>query len=174
MINLYPHYLGNVFLNIPLSAPWIMGFSTLSDGIANSSRVFVISVYCSFWVVLSTASESFLTCRRLAGSTSGPGEHSIHNALYSLGCGWENLITVGLPWLPALCPQLKKMAGLHWFLSFCTAAWNTMKAGGWRDCSVLFSHSVGCNSLWPHESQQARPPCPTPIPGVHSNSCPSS
>jgi len=29
------------------------------------------------------------------------------------------------------------------------------------------------DSLWPHESQYARPPCPSPIPGVHSDSCPS-
>ena len=30
------------------------------------------------------------------------------------------------------------------------------------------------DSLWPHESQHARPPCPSPTPGVHSNSQPSS
>ena len=30
------------------------------------------------------------------------------------------------------------------------------------------------NSLWPHELQHARPPCPSPTPGVCSNSCPSS
>ena len=30
------------------------------------------------------------------------------------------------------------------------------------------------DSLWPHESQHARPPCPAPTPGVHPNSCPSS
>ena len=30
------------------------------------------------------------------------------------------------------------------------------------------------NSLWPHESQHARPPCPSPTPGFHPNSCPSS
>ena len=30
------------------------------------------------------------------------------------------------------------------------------------------------DSLWPHESQHARPPCPSPTPRVHSNSCPSS
>ena len=30
------------------------------------------------------------------------------------------------------------------------------------------------DSLWPHESQHARPPCPSPTPGVHSGSCPSS
>ena len=30
------------------------------------------------------------------------------------------------------------------------------------------------DSLWPHESQHARPPCPSPTPGVYSNSCPLS
>ena len=30
------------------------------------------------------------------------------------------------------------------------------------------------NSLRPHESQHARPPCPSPTPGVYSNSCPLS
>ena len=40
--------------------------------------------------------------------------------------------------------------------------------------SVQFSLSVVSNSLRPHESQHARPPCPSPTPGVHSNSCPSS
>ena len=37
-----------------------------------------------------------------------------------------------------------------------------------------FSRSVKSDSLRPHESQHARPPCPSPTPGVHSNSCPSS
>ena len=40
--------------------------------------------------------------------------------------------------------------------------------------SVQFSHSVVSDSLRPHESQHARPPCPSPTPGVHSDSCPSS
>ena len=40
--------------------------------------------------------------------------------------------------------------------------------------SVQFSHSVMSNSLWPHELQHARPPCPSPIPGVHPNPCPLS
>ena len=42
------------------------------------------------------------------------------------------------------------------------------------DYSVQFSHSVVNVSLWPHESQHARPPCPSSTPGVHSNSCPSN
>ena len=41
-------------------------------------------------------------------------------------------------------------------------------------CSVQFSHSVVSDSLWPHESQHARPPWPSPTPGVYSNSFPSS
>ena len=40
--------------------------------------------------------------------------------------------------------------------------------------SVQFSCSVVSDSLGPHESQQARPPCPSPTPGVHSDSRPSS
>ena len=40
--------------------------------------------------------------------------------------------------------------------------------------SVQFGHSVVSDSLQPHESQHTRPPCPSPTPGVHSNSCPSS
>ena len=38
--------------------------------------------------------------------------------------------------------------------------------------SVQFSHSVVSNSLRPHDPQHARPPCPSPTPGVHPNPCP--
>ena len=40
--------------------------------------------------------------------------------------------------------------------------------------SVQFSPSVLSDSLRPHESQHARPPCPSPTTGVHSDSRPSS
>ena len=40
--------------------------------------------------------------------------------------------------------------------------------------SVQFSRTVVSDSLRPHESQHATPPCPSPTPRVHSNSCPSS
>ena len=46
-----------------------------------------------------------------------------------------------------------------------------------RNCSfssVQFSRSVVSNSLWPHEPQHTRPPCPSPTPRVHPNPCPSS
>ena len=49
--------------------------------------------------------------------------------------------------------------------------------GPWTDSrrgSVQFSHSVMSDSLRPHESQHARPPCPSPTPGFHPDSRPSS
>ena len=52
--------------------------------------------------------------------------------------------------------------------SLCTM----VQAGHFR--SVQFSRSVVSDSLRPHELQHTRPPCPSPTPGVHSNSRPSS
>ena len=56
---------------------------------------------------------------------------------------------------------------------------NKVKAG--RHClfviqfsSVQFSHSVASASLQSHGLQHTRPPCPSPTPGVYSNSCPLS
>ena len=46
-----------------------------------------------------------------------------------------------------------------------------------RSCmcsSVQFSRSIVSDSLWPHELQHTRPPCPWPTPGVHPNPCPFS
>ena len=44
-------------------------------------------------------------------------------------------------------------------------------------CSIAQFSSISSamsDSLWPHESQHTRPPCPSPTSGVYSNSCPSS
>ena len=49
-----------------------------------------------------------------------------------------------------------------------------MSMYGKNHCSVQFSSEVVSDSLQPHESQYARPPCPSPTPRVHSNSCLSS
>ena len=43
-----------------------------------------------------------------------------------------------------------------------------------KTSSVPFSRLVVSDSLWPHELQHARPPCPSLTPRVHPNSCPSS
>ena len=54
----------------------------------------------------------------------------------------------------------KKMASEH--MKRCSASY------------VIQFSSVVSDSLQPHESQHARPPCPSPTPGVHPDSCPSS
>ena len=52
---------------------------------------------------------------------------------------------------------------------------NIQKVWSWHLVpSVQFSRSVMSDSLRPHEPQHARPPCPSPTPGVHPNSCPLS
>ena len=48
--------------------------------------------------------------------------------------------------------------------------WATREASS----SIQFSCSVVSDSLPPHELQHARPPCPSPAPGVYPNSCPLS
>ena len=63
--------------------------------------------------------------------------------------------------LPFLKPSWT--SGSSWF-SYC---WSLV----WP---VQFSHSVVSDSLRLHESQHTRPPCPSPTPGVHSKSRPSS
>ena len=52
---------------------------------------------------------------------------------------------------------------------------NNFLCSAWHQfSSVQFSPSVVSDSLRPHESQHTRPPCPSPTPGVHSDSHPSS
>ena len=55
---------------------------------------------------------------------------------------------------------------LPWSLSVHEPAWAGVK--------VQFNCSVMSNSLWSHGLQHARPPCPSPTPGVYSSSCPLS
>ena len=55
---------------------------------------------------------------------------------------------------------------------FSSVIWNGLEE--LSKYSVQFSCSVTSDSLQPHESQHARPPCPSPTPGVHSDSRPSS
>ena len=87
-----------------------------------------------------------------------------------------------------LLPVFERMSYLYHSLSHACGALHSphhFLEFMWRDAqcelaksvqfsSVQFSHSVVSDSLWPHESQYARPPCPSPTPGVHSESHPSS
>ena len=66
-------------------------------------------------------------------------------------------------------PQVKRNFDPGWILP---RVFLILDSNGFS--SVQFSCSVVSDSLWLHESQHARPPCPSPTPGVHSDSPPSS
>ena len=67
------------------------------------------------------------------------------------------------------CPKLQILS--HWFVN---SLWTVKNKESIDSLSIQFSHSVVSDSLWPHESQHARPLCPSPTPGVYTNLCPSS
>ena len=79
--------------------------------------------------------------------------------------------------MPYLCLKLCSGVGLHLYIKF---PWNRREGGGVQRLKEWHSHqfssvqSVMFDTLWPHELQHARPPCPSPTPGGYSNSCPSS
>ena len=87
--------------------------------------------------------------------------------LFFKGSFWQGLIYLSL----AVPCRL-------WDFSFMTRDWTQAHSSGspnnWTTSSAQFSCSVMSDSLQPHEWQHARPPCPSPTPGVLSNSCPSS
>ena len=58
--------------------------------------------------------------------------------------------------------------------TYCMAQGSILYVLSVQFSSVQFSSSVVSDSLRPHESQHARPPCPSPAPRIHSDSCPSS
>ena len=70
------------------------------------------------------------------------------------------LVTIARTWKQPRCPSTDEWIKL-WYIY-------TMEYSG------QFSHSVMSDYLRPHESQHARPPCPSPSPGVHSDSRPLS
>ena len=76
-------------------------------------------------------------------------------------------------WSPECLPLLKwiVLRALKWVRSsacFCENYWRPLGPSLPVFSSVQFSHSVVSDSLRAHEPQHARPPCPSPTPGVYS------
>ena len=73
---------------------------------------------------------------------------------------------------------LRHRNSVYWVFQSQSPCYITLEMVQWRNMaekySVQFSRSVMSDSLRAHESQHARSPCPSPTPGVHSNSRPSS
>ena len=68
-------------------------------------------------------------------------------------------------WRPPDAEEKEKALSRLWIAN----RWNTT-----NNSNSQFSHSVMSDSLRPHELQHARPPCPSPTPGVHPNPFPLS
>ena len=90
-------------------------------------------------------------------------------------CDPVNHSTPGLPVHHQL-PE-STQTHVHWVIDTIQSSHSILKTAPWvsvQFISVQFSPSVMSDSFWPHESQHIRPPCPSPTPGVHSNSHSSS
>ena len=99
---------------------------------------------------------------------------------------YSGLISFRMDWLDILAAQGTLSRAFsnttiwkHQFFSVQSSLWSNSHIPIWllekpEFSSVQFSRSVMSDSLQPHELQHARPPCPSPTPGVYSNSCPSS
>jgi len=85
--------------------------------------------------------------------TTGPPGKSLNTPLLNLQFLPHHLIFLLIYTCSLISPALKYM-----------------KASPDSQSVSQFSHSVVSDSLQPHESQHARPPCPSPTPGVHSDS----
>ena len=66
------------------------------------------------------------------------------------------------------------LVSFHFFLLWINIIWNSTCDMNYQFSSVQFSHSVVSDSLRPHKSHHARPPCPSSTPGVHTDSRPLS
>ena len=105
-------------------------------------------------------------------------------ATHSSFLAWE------IPWMEepgGLQPMVSQRVGHDWatstfsFLSFTTNIHGEIREQVGMDkkpklsfSSVQFIHSVVSDSLRPYGLQHARPPCPSPTPGVYSHLCPLS
>ena len=89
-------------------------------------------------------------------------------ATHSSILAWE------IPWTE----ELGKLQSMEWQKSWTQLSnQTTTNPCTYMKCqfsSVQFSRSVMSDSLRPHESQHTKPPCPSPTPGVHPDSHPSS
>ena len=111
------------------------------------------------WVAISFSNVSFSSSSlvaKLCPTLCDPmdcslPDSSVHGILQARRLEWVALPSPGNLSEPRIEPGLLHCRQMLYCLSY----------------SVQFSRSVMNNSLRPHESQHARPPCPSPTPGVH-------
>ena len=140
----------------------------------NSSPSIGISFACiafwkHFWYLLKRSVPGSLELSTLEGSAGHIGTSS--PCMSSLHCSW----CLHLRWCFGMSHNF--IVAMTWKQPRCSSTDEYTKKLWWIytvEYSVQFSPSVMSDSLQPHESQHTRPPCPSPTPRVHPNSCPSS
>ena len=78
----------------------------------------------------------------------------------------SKILKLSFYWAPKSLQMVNAITKLKYICSW--------KKSYHKPSSVQFSCSVMSDSLWPHEPQHTRPPCPSPTPGVYPNLCPLS
>ena len=131
-------------------------------------------------IVAPTQLGSFQDSSHLGLGTRLPRQHfmigSWNNFEVSVGDGFQG---------PSQIKSVEqRQDSTFWLISYriyiCIFNWRIIALQNFVLCqtSTWISHQFSCSvmpySLWPHESQHPRPPCPSPTPEVHPNSCPSS
>ena len=100
----------------------------------------------------------------------------LHHMAKVLECQLQHLLGCLYNWGKARCKYHKywekcpAVKVLLWSLSWVCFSGGDRREEGFS--SVQFSRSVVSDSLQPHRLQHARPPCPSPSPGVYPKSCP--
>ena len=135
------------------------------------------SRFCPFCV-------SFLISRGRTRFCVGPGAYTVWGILYEKSNKKSHILNTWLWIWGNLCSRsftgftaerenslwsllYVELSPSHQLILLC-------QLGTLQLISVQLSRSVVSDSLWPHDPQHARPPCPSPAPGVHPNQCPLS
>ena len=105
------------------------------------------------------------------GKNTGVGCHFL---LQSMKVKTESEVAQSCPTLSDPMDCSLPGSSIHGIFQARILQWGTIAFSGTFLSSVQFSRSVVSDSLRTHESQNARPPCSSPSPGVHSDSRPSS
>ena len=134
-----------------------------SWGLLSTSLLFIILAWSEQLVAQSCPTR----CDPVDCSPTG---FSVHGIL----CPWNSLGNTGVGCHASL-QGIFPPQGLNQGLLQCRQIlYHLSSKGSLILASVQFSHSVVSDSLRLHGLQYARPPCPSPTPGVYSNSCPLS
>ena len=160
LLDNFEHYFANIWDECNCAVVWtFFGIAILWDW--DEKRPFPVCGHC--WLCWSQI------CWHIKCNTLTLSSFRICNSLTGISSPPLALFLVMLP--KAHLTLHSRMSGSRWVIK------PSCLSGSLRSfffVSVQFSRSVVSDSLWPHESQHTRPPCPSPAPAVHSDSRPSS